>query len=208
MIGQTSAREKLFAVAAPEPLPLTDDELVAIAREGEEWAFRQLFERHHRLVLRIAGRFFPQQETAEEIVQTVFTEVWFALGQYQGGNAHSFAAWLKRIAINCSYDELRRNARRKEDSLDALTDDESQQLKRFLVDESLPDNEQAAISRDLAQKLLSHLQPQDRLVLTLLKVEGLSVAEIGEMVGWTSSKVKMRIHRAKLTFQRVLRRYL
>ena len=70
------------------------------------------------------------------------------------------------------------------------------------------DNEQAAISRDLAQKLLSHLQPQDRLVLTLLKVEGLSVAEIGEMVGWTSSKVKMRIHRAKLTFQRVLRRYL
>ncbi len=60
------------------------------------------------------------------------------------------------------------------------------------------------ISRDLANKLLARLAPDDRIVLTLLDAEELSVAEIALVMGWTVSKVKVRAHRARQALRRVL----
>src|SRR2546430_14107767 len=70
------------------------------------------------------------------------------------------------------------------------------------------DIESGLVSRDLAVKLLARLSAEDRLVLTLLDVEGFSVAEIAEMTSWSVSKVKVRAHRARAHLRRVLRRYL
>ena len=70
------------------------------------------------------------------------------------------------------------------------------------------DVETQLVSRDLATKLLARLSAEDRLVLTLLDVEGFSVAEIAEMTNWSISKVKVRAHRARANLRRVLQRYL
>ena len=70
------------------------------------------------------------------------------------------------------------------------------------------DVETELVSRDLAIKLLARLSPEDRLVLTLLDVEGFSVAEIAEVTNWSISKVKVRTHRARANLRRVLQRYL
>lgn len=186
---------------------LTDAELVAAVRQGDEGAFRELFERYCRLVARHASRFFAQRELIEEIVQVTFTEVWRSLGSYETRGEHSFPAWLSRIAINSCYDELRRLGRRKEDFFSQLSDTEQGELKEFWHAHCTDQNaERALISRDLAHKLLARLAPEDRLVLTLLKVEEWSVAEIAELTGWSAAKVKMRVHRARAVFHRVLRR--
>jgi len=140
----------------------TDDALVAAAAAGDEAAFEQLFERHRRPVARIAGRFFPQREQIEEIIQDSFTKAYFALNTYHGTHEASFRAWLTQIAINTCYDQLRR----------------------------------------------ARLSPEDRLVLTLLDVEGFSVAEIAEFMNWTISKVKVRAHRARAHLRRVVQRFL
>ena len=66
----------------------------------------------------------------------------------------------------------------------------------------------AAASRDLALKLLTRLSAEDRLVLTLLDVEGFSVAEIAQMTNWSISKVKVRAHRARAHLRKVLRKYV
>ena len=58
------------------------------------------------------------------------------------------------------------------------------------------------------KKLLARLSPEDRLVLVMLDVEGLSVAEIASLLGWTGSKVKVRAHRARAHLRRVLERFL
>jgi RNA polymerase sigma-70 factor (ECF subfamily) len=60
----------------------------------------------------------------------------------------------------------------------------------------------------LALKLLTRLSPDDRLVLTLLDVEGFSVAEIGDMTGWSISKVKVRAHRARAHLRRIMRKFI
>ena len=70
------------------------------------------------------------------------------------------------------------------------------------------DVERTAVSRDLAEKLLARLSPDDRMVLTLLDVEGFSVAEIAETTNWSVSKVKVRAHRARVHLRKVLRRLL
>jgi RNA polymerase sigma-70 factor, ECF subfamily len=183
-----------------------DAELAALARGGDESAFEELFRRHRRRVALIASRFFRQREQVEEVVQESFTKAYFALGEFGGGRDASFAAWLARIAFNTSYDELRRQKRRPEGALEDLTEEESSRLAERLRPGS--DAEGAAVSRDLASKLLARLSPEDRLVLVMLDVEGLSVAEIAEVMGWGGSKVKVRAHRARAHLRRVLERFL
>ena len=98
---------------------------------------------------------------------------------------------------------------RNESRMADLTEEEADYLSDRLRDMSASANvEGSAISRDLASKLLARLKPEDRLVLILLKQEELSIAEIAEVTGWTSAKVKMRSHRAQQGLRRVLRKFL
>jgi len=185
----------------------TDDALVAAAGSGDEMAFEQIFERHRRHVARIASRFFAHREQLEEIIQDTFTKAYFALGSYHGTHAGSFKAWLSQIAVNTCYDQLRRARRRPEQSLGDVNESEAHEFAAQL--RAAPsDFETALVSRDLAVKLLARLNPEDRLVLTLLDVEGFSVAEISGMTNWSVSKVKVRAHRARAHLRRVLRRFL
>jgi len=188
---------------------VTDDTLVAAVLAGDEDAFGKLFERHRRQVARIAGRFFSQVEQIEEIIQDSFTKAYFALSTYHGTHAASFKAWLGQITVNSCYDQLRRTQRRPPQSFVDITDSESHELGAQLrAAGASADVERATISRDLAAKLLARLSAEDRLVLTLLDVEGFSVAEIAEMAGWSISKVKVRAHRARAHLRRILQKYI
>ena len=183
-----------------------DAELAARARAGDEAAFEELFQRHRRRVALIASRFFRQRQQVEEIVQESFAKAFFALGEFANSRDASFAAWLARISFNACYDELRRQKRRPEGALEEVTEEEAARLRERL--RGGHDAEGEAVSRDLASKLLARLSPEDRLVLVMLDVEGLSAAEIANLLGWTVSKVKVRAHRARAHLRGVLKRFL
>ncbi|HKO36281.1 MAG TPA: RNA polymerase sigma factor [Pyrinomonadaceae bacterium] len=190
--------------AAEQP---TDDALVAAAGTGDEAAFETLFNRHRRQVGRIAGRFFAQREQIEEIIQDTFTKLYLALHTYHGTHEASFKAWLAQITVNACYDQLRRQRRRAEQSLGDLTETETHDFSTQLRS-ARSDIEGALVSRDLALKLLTRLSAEDRLVLTLLDVEGFSVAEISEMTNWSISKVKVRAHRARAHLRRIMKKFV
>ncbi|HLL69894.1 MAG TPA: sigma-70 family RNA polymerase sigma factor [Pyrinomonadaceae bacterium] len=192
------------SVAAPP-----DVALVSRAAAGDETAFEELFARHRRRVALIAGRFFRQREQIEEVVQESFMKAYFALADFSNQQENSFASWIARIAFNACYDELRRMKRRPESAGGDLTEEENARLQAQLRAEGAGDDVEAAtIARDLAGKLLARLSPEDRLLLVMLDVEGLSVAEIGETNSWSVSKVKVRAHRARARLRRVLERFL
>ena len=192
---------------SPGTLVVTDETLAEAARSGDDQAFEQIFERHRRRVARLAGRFFNRPERVEEILQEVFTKVYFGLDAYSPDRGHSFSAWLSRVTINACYDELRRARRRPESSISDITTDEADWINVQLQGKR-SNAESALISRDLANKLLSRLSPEDRLVLTLLDAEELTVAEIAVVMGWKISKVKVRAHRARHSLRRVLGEFL
>ncbi len=188
---------------------ISDNDLVASVLAGDESAFELLFNRYRVNVGRVAGRFFQRREQVEEIVQESFTKAYFALKDYTGRNEKSFAAWLMRITANTCYDELRRAKRQPEVTNNDLSEREAAWLEsRLMATGSVPEIESVAIKRDLANKLLARLEPEDRLVLTLLNGEELSVKETAEVTGWSVAKVKVRAHRARLSLRKVLRKLL
>ncbi|HSB12323.1 MAG TPA: RNA polymerase sigma factor [Blastocatellia bacterium] len=193
-----------LATVAPV-LQASDESLAEAARAGDDAAFEQIFDRHRRRIARIVARFFSRPQIVEEILQDAFTKAYFGLVDYSPDRGKSFSAWLSRVAINSCYDELRRLRRRPEGSLGEITTDEAGWLSSRLHSQSAPGNaESALISRDLANKLLARLSADDRLVLTLLDAEGMTVVEIAEVLGWKVSKVKVRAHRARKSLRRVL----
>ena len=198
------ATADLVSRSAPD---VADETLAEAARGGDHEAFDQIFERHRRRVARLAGRFFNRPERVEEILQEVFTKVYFNLDAYSPDRGHSFSAWLSRVTINLCYDELRRARRRPESSISDITTDEADWINVQLQGKR-SNAESAVISRDLANKLLARLSAEDRLVLTLLDAEELTVAEIAVVMGWKISKVKVRAHRARHSLRRVLGEFL
>lgn len=209
MMNQTCLALGGFTPAPLIELQRTDDELAASAASGDEAAFADLIARHRRMVFRVVRRFFQRRDDLEEIAHLSIVAAWFAIGAYRGGAVHSFAAWLARIATNSCYDELRRRQRRRESVISQLDDGETILLFAQNTKEGAGDEVEARlISRDLAGKLLDSLEPEDRRVFVMLKSENYSVAEIAADVGWTETKVKMRVHRSRSILQRRSRRLM
>jgi RNA polymerase sigma-70 factor (ECF subfamily) len=210
-MDQMADNSDTAGVIAParETTELSDIGLVARVQAGDESAFEELFNRHRRRVALIAGRFFRRPEQVEEVVQESFTKAYFALCDFSSAEEASFAAWIARIAFNSCYDELRRIKRRPESTMSNITEAENAWLKEQLRAAGPgSDIEAEAVARDLAGKLLSRLSPEDRLVLVMLDAEGLSVSEIAKLTEWSSSKVKVRAHRARASLRRVLAKFL
>ena len=186
----------------------SDAELVAAVSAGDESAFELLFERHRRRVGAIAGRFFQQHEQIEEIVQECFTKAYFALSDFSHYKEDSFSSWLARIAFNSCYDELRRRGRGRESAISEIIPAAREAVGLLHAGLGADSLETVAINRDLANKLLGLLSAEDRLVLVLLDVEGLSIAEIARLMHWSSPKVKIRVFRARRDLRRLLKKYL
>lgn len=186
----------------------TDEALIATLSNGNEEAFKEIFERYKFWVARIVGRFFRRPERVEEIVQEVFTKLYFSSSYFSPQPGKTFANWLSSITINFCYDELRRLKRRPEESMSDLNLAESSWLKENLATKQTSSAENQVIISDLANKLLSQLSPEDRLVLTLLDVEELSVNEISQVTGWSVSKVKIRTYRARMALRSMLKQFI
>jgi RNA polymerase sigma-70 factor (ECF subfamily) len=209
MAGYDPTKTAIVAQELGAETGLSDEALVSAVRSGDDTAFETLFDRHKRRVARVAGRFFRSREQIEDVMQESFTKAFFGLTEFAGRREESFAAWITRIAVNACYDELRRARRRAESAPTEVTPEERDWLEKRLHDASSIDNvESDLVSRDLAHKLLARLSADDRLVLILLDAEGLSVAEISEIMGWSLSKVKVRVHRARAHLRKLLKKYL
>lgn len=184
----------------------TDRQLVDLVLAGDESAFEQLFERHKRHVAVVAGRYFQRPEQLEDVVQTCFVKAYFELKNFRGRHDHSLVSWLGRIATNACLDLLRNQKRRPANPVSELSEAE-----RASFADAMADDEKCAetdfIRRDLAEKLLSHLEAEDRAILQMLYAEDMSVAQVRELTGWSSAKIRSRAFRARHTLQKVLRKF-
>ena len=184
---------------------MTDKQVADLALAGEQFAFEQIFDRHKRLVAVVASRYFRRPEEIEEIVQVAFAKAFNDLTKFRGEHDRSFASWMVRITSNACLDNLRK---RKPETLDCeLSERESDAILQLTADSSLA-AERDALDRDLVQKLLSKLAPDDRALLHMLYTEEMSIAEIAETLGWTRANVKIRAWRARASLRKIVGRFL
>lgn len=185
----------------------SDSQLVELVLNGDATAFENLFDRYKRLVAAIAGRYFQRPEQIEEIILISFAKVYFDLKTFRGDHNFSFASWIGKITTNACLDLLRTQKRKPENLWCEFSEAETEILFADAADNNKT-AESSFIERDLAEKLLSKLSAEDRAILQMLDAEEMSVREISEITGWSSSKIKIRAFRARNSLRKILRKFL
>lgn len=178
----------------------SDQDLVRQTLAGEQRAFEVLVHRYQRLVFRVIHGMAPGAEV-EDIAQEVFLRAYRSLGQVR--NDSRLGPWLIRIAVNLCYDHLRRLRRRQERFFSELGPEETTVLDRLVRDESALSEIDRLFLRDLAERLMGQLAPQDRAVLLLKEREGMETREIARTLGCSETAVRLRLFRARRALRKV-----
>ena len=185
----------------------SDSQLVELVLAGDGTAFEQIFDRHKRMIGLVSSRYFRRPEQIEEIIQISFAKAFIELASFRGRHDLSLASWLARIAVNACFDTLRTSKRRPEHLNCDLSDGELRSLDEIASAVSA-DAEELLLQRDLSEKLLARLPSDDRALLQMLYGEEMSVAEIADLTGWSTSKVKIKAWRARNALRRILSKFL
>ncbi|MEP7199232.1 MAG: sigma-70 family RNA polymerase sigma factor [Chloroflexota bacterium] len=181
---------------APAPAPY-ESELIQSARSGDVRAFNRLVELYQHSVYHTAYRILSNSDAADDATQESFLSAYRHLKDYRGG---SFKAWLLRIVTNACYDALRAHKRRPATSLDdMLGGDDEREPPEFINGREGPEAhaERAELQRVL-QHGISQLPDDQRIVLVLADVQGLSYEEIAAATHTNLGTVKSRLNRARL----------
>ncbi|MCX8155293.1 MAG: RNA polymerase sigma factor [Verrucomicrobiae bacterium] len=178
---------------------------LAGVRRRDEVAARQLVEFLHPLVMKIVRAHLAPRLAEEDLAQDIFAKVFHRLHQYRG--QMPFEHWVARVAVNTCRNALRTLRVRPEVRHADLSEEEVQALTAAMQTDEVP-VEQAIAARDLVEKLLSTLAPEDRLILTLMDMEDRSVAEISQLTGWSQPMIKVRAFRARHKLRKQLARLM
>ena len=179
----------------------SDGDLVRRTLAGEQQAFEVLVHRYSRLVFRVIRGMVPGAEV-EDIGQEAFLRAYRSLGQIQQGS--SVGPWLARIAVNLCYDHLRRLRWRQERLFSELGPEETTVLDRLARDERALGEIDRLFFRNLAEKLLGQLAPQDRAILLLKEREGMETKEVAKILGCSEVAVRLRLFRARRALRKLL----
>ncbi len=173
-----------------------DDAAVERVLAGQRDAFEALVRRHEDFVFRLVRRHVPAAD-AEDAAQEAFLRAYRALPAYRGG---AFRPWLASIVVRTCHDHWRRVYRTRETPMSRLTPEHEKWLESALARSSLQaleDQGAADEAREVLSAGLDRLPPDDRMVLELVYLEGLSGREAAALLGWSPAKVKVRCFRAR-----------
>ncbi|HRJ47882.1 MAG TPA: sigma-70 family RNA polymerase sigma factor, partial [Opitutaceae bacterium] len=180
----------------PDDAPFDLPGCLALVRQQDQAAARGLVEHLYPLVIRIVRGHLPRRVAEEDLAQEVFLKMFTRLDQYQG--AVPFTHWVSRIAVTTCIDHLRAQKRRPEFRWADLSEQEAGLLDTVINDERAVEAGEALAARELVERLLGQLKPEDQLVIRLFELEQKSLVEIREITGWSIAVIKVRAFRARL----------
>jgi RNA polymerase sigma-70 factor (ECF subfamily) len=170
-------------------------------RERDQDAAQALFRHLYALVARLVRSHLPRRTSQEDLVQIVFMKIFANLDRFSG--VVPLEHWVSRIAINTCLNQLAAEKARPELRWSDLSEEQTEALEAVTAGPEELEPLQNLASREIVEKLLEQLAPTDRLVLTLLHLEGRSVDEVRQITGWNVPVIKVRAFRAR----RKLRKY-
>ena len=177
---------------------LTDEQLMARAKAGNDAAIEELY---HRFARRLKGFFFLQlggdEELAADATHDVFLRAYEARNRYQEGK--NVSTWLFTIAYNICRNHYRSNA--YETQLLATLDAEP------ISDEQIEVQLDAAALDDALAQVLSELPPPLHQLFSLHYQEELTIQQVAEIVGIPEGTVKSRLHKTMNIIRKKLKRY-
>ncbi len=182
---------------------LVDFEVVERARAGDPAAFNEVVTAYRRRIFGTVSRLIGRPEDVEDVAQEVFLRLYYSLDQLRSSEV--FEPWLYRLTVNAALDYLRKRRKRR---LEARVSDLSDQ-QVMLADAAAGakiqvDELQRSRVREQVDSLLSGVSEEDRVLLTLKEVEGLSLKDLEKVYHVNENALKVRLFRAR---QRVLKAF-
>jgi RNA polymerase sigma-70 factor (ECF subfamily) len=192
-------------------IALSDAEVVAALRRGDEAVFAELVDAYSPGLMRMARMFVRDRAVAEEVVQETWLAVLRSIDRFEGRS--SLKTWIFRILINTAKTRAQREARSIPFSAAARDDDApSVDPDRFLGTDhraagrwilgpgewQTPEEELLrGEMRDAILRAIEDLPEAQRAVITMRDVEGFPAAEVAEMLGISAGNERVLLHRAR-----------
>ena len=184
----TESTARLDALAAGDPHALSDDELMHLVAAGRQDALTVIFDRYHRLVFSSAVRIVRDPGEAEEVVQTVFLDIFRAAASFDPRKG-ILKVWVLQYAYHRALHRKRHlvaNQFYRREEIEAAIETGTNRL----LSGELPE------TKRLAQQMLAKLKPRQRTVLEMTYYEGLTAEEIAAKLGESVNVVRHDLHRS------------
>jgi len=170
-------------------------------RRQDERAATDFVREYYSLVLKIVRSHLPRRTAEEDLCQVVFIKILSNIGQYSG--KVPIAHWVSRIAINTCLNALKAESIRPEIRWSDLSEDQAAVLNNLASSPAALSPDSAATSRDIVETLLAGLKPRDRLLVTMLHLEGYSMDDVKQATGWNIATIKVRAFRARQKLKQI-----
>lgn len=181
---------------------LIDPKIIERAQQGDEEAFTEIIRAYRKRILGTVYRMISRSDDVEDVGQEVFSRLYDSLQQLRAPQV--FEPWLYRLTINACYDYLRRKRREVDVRMADLSEEQVVAVDAALSGKKALEENRKEGARELLEVLLDRVSPEDRMLLVLKEIQGLSLKELSEVYKVNTNALKVRLFRAR---KRVLRAY-
>lgn len=177
-------------------MDLSDEDLAKRARAGDASAYGELVARHDARIYRVCLRIIGTPEDARDAAQDAIVSGLRTIRSFRGDAA--FTTWMYRIAVNASYDLIRR--RRRQPMLHVVGDD------GWEMEPGPPvaDHADEIVGTISVAAALAQVPEEFRAALVLADVEDVPYQQIAAILGVAIGTVKSRVHRGRAALGRAL----
>ncbi len=164
-------------------------------KRGEEWAYERLYDEYAPRVGGIAKSYLGYDDV-DDIVQEVMMRIFKGIKNFRGDS--KLSTWIHRIAVNVCKDALNKRKKKKEVFTSFIEDDEEEGYSYVAFeDSSLVEEAIEEMNYNSIMKALEKLSPENRLLIKLRDIDGMSYEEIAKIIGKPVGTVKSRLHYAR-----------
>ncbi|MFA5328622.1 MAG: RNA polymerase sigma factor [Prolixibacteraceae bacterium] len=168
----------------------THQDLIDRCRKGDTKAQFELYKLYYKPMYNVCLQFLGNAVEAEDVMQEAFLKAFTKIGTYEG--IVSFGAWLKKIVINRSLDQLKKRKMKFEELNEKIPDEEPVNLQI------------SEIQMEQLRKAIHRLPDGYRVVLSLYLLEGYDHEEISQILGITNVSSRSQYLRAKLKLRELI----
>ena len=174
---------------------LFENEIIRSVLRGNVNDFEKLVTAYEKNVYNIALRMVGDPEDAADMTQETFIKAYRALSGFRGDS--KFSSWLYRIASNVCLDFLRSRSRHPQVSLSTVDEDDRATFELPDMRQNPEEQLMKKLGMEAVRRGLEQLPEQQRQILVLRELGGLSYAELAQTLGLEEGTVKSRIFRAR-----------
>ncbi len=174
---------------------LVEASVIKRAQSGDAGAFNEIVGAYRKRILGTIFRLISRAEDVEDVGQDVFVRLYFSLDQLRAPEV--FEPWLYRLTVNAAYDYLRKRRRSGDVRMADLSEEQLSMADAAAGSKESAKQENQKQLRETLDVLMGQVSEDDRLLLGLKELQGLSLKELREVYGVSENVLKVRLFRAR-----------